>query len=189
MDLGAYAKIEDLEQIAKDNGIDIPRLRGYRLMKDEACITQDQIKGIQDRCVFEIVENLCEAVPFWDPNTCISTFSTRTLRLTNRYLIKGKDIEGGDCYTGIRWDRIHGKKRKILKYAIKKKQRTIQAQWDAWNRYAGKEGILYVHSRMGGGNWKFYEDKDAIVKQPWFLERVDDWWDNTYCDFYCKVTI
>lgn len=30
MDLEAYINIEDLEQIAKENGIDIPRLRGYR---------------------------------------------------------------------------------------------------------------------------------------------------------------
>lgn len=35
MDLGAYVNIEDLDAIAKANGIDIPRLRGYRLMKEE----------------------------------------------------------------------------------------------------------------------------------------------------------
>lgn len=35
MDLGAYAQIDNLGQIMKDNGIDIPRLRGLRLMKDK----------------------------------------------------------------------------------------------------------------------------------------------------------
>ena len=34
MDLGAYAQIGRLEKIAANNGIYIPRLRGYRLMKD-----------------------------------------------------------------------------------------------------------------------------------------------------------
>lgn len=32
MDLFAYTQIEDLEEIAKENGIECPRLRGYRLM-------------------------------------------------------------------------------------------------------------------------------------------------------------
>jgi hypothetical protein len=40
---------------------------------------------------------------------------------------------------------------------------------------------------MGGNNWKNYSDKDKIVFQPWFLDRVDDWWDGTYCDFYAKL--
>lgn len=178
MDLGAYVKIEDLDQIAKDNGIDIPRLRGYRLMKDEAPVSRDEIKRMLDECAIEVVKELCQSEPFWSLHASYLTWDSYTGRLISYY-----------TDTGVRWDRIHGKKRKILKYAIKKKKRAIQAQWDAWNRYAGKEGVLYVHSRMGGGNWKYYEDKDSIVKQPWFLERVDDWWDDTYCDFYCKVKI
>lgn len=32
MDLGAYVQIGSLDEVAKKNGIDIPRLRGYRLM-------------------------------------------------------------------------------------------------------------------------------------------------------------
>ena len=35
MDLFAYLQIEDLEKYLKDNNIEIPRLRGLRLMKDE----------------------------------------------------------------------------------------------------------------------------------------------------------
>ena len=33
MDLGAYVQIENLDELAQKNGIDIPRLRGYRLME------------------------------------------------------------------------------------------------------------------------------------------------------------
>ena len=35
MDLGAYVQIGDLESLMKANGIDIPRLRGLRLMSEE----------------------------------------------------------------------------------------------------------------------------------------------------------
>ena len=62
MDLGAYTQIEELENIAKDNGIEVPRLRGYRLMKEESKITLlDVFDGIDISCV----ERLCEAEPFW----------------------------------------------------------------------------------------------------------------------------
>ena len=39
MDLGAYSQIDDLNEIAKENNIEVPRLRGYRLMKNEEYIT------------------------------------------------------------------------------------------------------------------------------------------------------
>lgn len=41
MDLGAYVKIKDLSQIMINNGIEIPRLRGLRLMSEEKI--KDQI--------------------------------------------------------------------------------------------------------------------------------------------------
>ena len=66
MDLGAYAQIEDLENIAKDNGIEVPRLRGYRLMKEESKVDySDMFDGIDISCV----ENLCESHPFWTVNS------------------------------------------------------------------------------------------------------------------------
>lgn len=183
MDLGAYMQIADLNKIAKENGIEIPRLRGYRLMKDEEHMSLEEIKEMKKHATVEIVEALCCSKPFWSSNPEYIIYNTYTDRLRRYFLIKDKDGN----YVDIRWDRIHGKKRKILKYAIKKKERKIQDQYDVWNRYAGKEGILYIHSRMGGKNWEAYNEKDSILKQPWFLERVDDWWDSTYCDFYARI--
>lgn len=187
MDLGAYMQIDDLEQIAKDNGIEIPRLRGYRLMSEESPIPAEDTKKRKKECAIGVAEDLCAAYPFWSLNPEWLSWNDHTERLQEYYLVKGKDEDGNESFVDIRWDRIHGKKRKTLKYAIKKKQREIQAQDDAWNQYAGKEGVLYIHSRMGGGNWAAFEDKDSIVKQPWFLERVDDCYDCTYCDFYAKI--
>ena len=47
MDIGAYVQIDDLDKIAKENGIEVPRLRGYRLMKDE--------KPVDIPLIYEIV--------------------------------------------------------------------------------------------------------------------------------------
>lgn len=56
-----------------------------------------------------------------------------------------------------------------------------------WNKYACKEGVLYIHARIGGNNWENYGVKSNIINQPWYLDRVDDWFDNTYFDIYAKI--
>lgn len=189
MDLYAYSQVENLEYIAKANGIDIPRLRGYRLMKDEEPVSQEKINELKKECEIPEVEWLCCARPIWRANVDLHISDEESDILKDYYLIKEKDEDGNDRYVGIRWDRIHGRKRKILKFEIKKQKRKIQKQFDTWNKYVGREDVLYIHSRMGGGNWKYYEDKASIINQPWFLDRVDDHWDSTYCDFYAKIDI
>lgn len=182
MDLGAYAQIGDLEQLAIDNGIDIPRLRGYRLMKDEEKISQDEINRMKKNCEIEVVKRLCASRPFWSSHPDYHIYSTRTDYIQNYFLVKKHEE-----YVDIRWDRIHGWKRRVLKFEIKKQKRKLQQQYDIWNKYAGKDDVLYIHSRMGGANWKYYDDKNELMNQPWFLDRVDDFWDSTYCDFYAKI--
>lgn len=187
MDLGAYEQIDELEKIAWLNGIDIPRVRGYRLMEHEEKISEEEIQKIMKQAEIATVKWLCEAVPFWDPNSCISTFDAQREVLMDFYLVGEDTGNGWKDYTDIRWDRIHGKKRKILKFEIKKIRKAIRKQYDIWNKYAGQKDVLYIHSRMGGNNWKWYEHKKDITDQSWFLERVDDFWDSTYCDFYARI--
>lgn len=186
MDLGAYMNIEELDEIAKDNGIEIPRIRGYRLMENEKPVSKEEIKEIQNESAILVAKGLCEAVPFWRANPKYHEYSSWTNILEDYYLIKDKDGKYTKC-TGIRWDRIHGWKRKVLKFEIKKQKKKIQKQYDLWNKYAGVENVLYIHSRMGGWNWKEYDKKNDILNQPWFLDRVDDYFDSTYCDFYAKI--
>lgn len=191
MNLEAYTQIGSLEQIAKDNGIDIPRLRGYMLMKDAEPFTEEAIKHALKSCEVDVVEDLCCSDPFWDPNSCCSEFSGWTDLLKDYYLIKSEEPNeyGQYHYAGIRWDRIHGWKRRILKFEIKKQKRRIIQQYEMHNKYAGREDVLYIHSRMGGNNWKYWDHdkKTELMNQPWFLDRVDDNWDSTYCDFYAKI--
>ena len=189
MDLGAYSKIEDLESLAKKNGIEIPRLRGYRLMENEEPVTKEELKEMLKFHEVDVAQSLVRSDPFWNPNSCCETWCQWTDLLCDYYLVKGKDEDGYERYIGIRWDRIHGWKRRILKFEIKKAKRDIQKQYDVWNKYAGQKNVLYIHSRMGGNNWKYYdyESKVKLINQPWFLDRVDDYYDSTYCDFYAKI--
>ena len=181
MDLGAYVQIENLEKIANDNGIDIPRLRGYRLMKNEQPITKERLDEMMKECEVDVVKDLCESNPFWSPNACYYSSCKWTDMLKDYYLIKSKEPNEYDSYPyiGIHWDRIHGWKRRILKFEIKKQKRKIRQQYDMWNKYAGKENVLYIHSRMGGNNWKYWDTdkKVELMNQPWFLDRVDDYSD------------
>lgn len=183
MDLGAYVQIEELDKIVNTNGIRIPRVRGYRLMKDEEPVSKSDIEQMMKECEIYVVEKLCEAKPFWSVNPERWEISTYTDYVKNYFLIKNKNRD----YIGIRWNRIHGWKRKLLKFAIKKQKRRIQEQYALWNKYAGQDNVLYIHSRMGGNNWKNYAEKENLIRKTWFLDRVDDCFDSTYCDFYANL--
>lgn len=186
MDLMAYAQIDNLDEIAQANGIEVPRLRGYRLMKDEAPVTAEEIQKLMKDCEVKVCEDLCCSAPFWRTRSDCRIFSSQTDYIRKYFLTQAVDEKGYKRYVGIRWDRIHGKKRKTLKFAIKKQNKRIQKQFEVWNRYAGKENVLYIHSRIGGRNWDYYGGNE-LSAQPWFLEKVDDWFDGTYCDIYAII--
>ena len=152
MDLGAYANISELNKVAVDNGIHVPRLRGYRLMKDEDTlrITPDDMDAISS----EICEDLCHSEPFWKENTCVYSYCQRTDRIEEYYL--KRDDSGEWPKKAVRWDRIHGWKRKVLKTAIHNQMAKFKKQYDVWNKYVGRDDVLYIHARIGGGNWQYY---------------------------------
>lgn len=181
MDLGAYANIGDLNSIMQENGISIPRLRGIRLMKDEEPISQEEIEKRALRNGLSDCEQACCSKFTYHPFAY--EFSERTRRLERRYLVKDED---GYETIGIKWHRVHGKKRKLFKYLLKDARRREYAMWNAFNKYCGREDVLYIHARIGGGNWAFF-DGPSLTRQPWFLEKVDDSFDSTYCDIYAKI--
>lgn len=175
MDLYAYSNIERLEELVKSNNINCPRLRGYRLMSEEEPIefTPEEFKYWSYYCA----EGLCTAVPIFTNSSC-SEFSSRTKRVKKKYL--------NEETREIRWDKIHGRKRKILKTEIHNMAKRFKKQYEVHNKYVGREDVLYIHSRIGGGNWpSYYRD---VVNQPWFIEKVDDAFDSTYCDVYARIT-
>lgn len=180
MDLYAYTQIGELDKIAQDNGIVVPRLRGYRLMKDERPVSTEEMREMQDEAAVHVCERICCTTGCW------IEYSDRTKRICNRYLIRSRDEDGYEKYSGIRWDRVHGKKRKAFKLAIKQKKKAVKKQYDMWNKYVDNEDVLYIHARIGSGSWA-REDGEKIMNEPWFLDKADDYFDNSYCDIYASI--
>lgn len=184
MDLGAYVQIEDLDKIAEENGIEVPRLRGYRLMKDEEPV--DIEAHITDRNLeVECCRSLCECYWKEDANWCELSDETRTL--CKKYIANFDKYYEDHSKLTVNWDLLTPEQTDILKRRIQEETRCITEQFEVWNKYAGKPGILYIHARIGGGNWEYYNGPE-LTKQPWFLERVDDGYDSTYCDIYAKIS-
>jgi len=183
MDLGAYVRIgdEEIGEIVKKNNIEVPRLRGYRLMKCEYPLSETEIREMCFDSEVEELEHLIEAFPYFSLNPQYYEYCSWTRRFEEFFEYKDKNGK-----THIDWSKIHGWKRKRLKFAIKKRKRRIREQYDMWNKYAGREDVLYIHARIGGNNWKYF-DGDELTHQPWFLEKVDDSFDGTYCDIYAKI--
>lgn len=182
MDLGAYKNIENISEIAEQNGIDVPRLRGYRLMKDEQPIDYRDVTRELD---VDCVHDLATAMPFWNPHPCAYEFSRRTNKKVLKYLT-GDPFDGeSEEPVRVRWENINGKKKKILKTMIHNRANRYKKQYDVWNKYAGCEDILYIHARIGGPNWPDYMLE--VIDKPWFIEKVDDAFDNTYCDIYARI--
>lgn len=188
MDLVAYANIGNLSGLLASNGIEVPRLRGLRLMSMEKPLTREEINElIAERTLAEAEHFLCQV------DSCTFEYSARTNRLKKKYLVYGQvpwewDGEFGTSWdpVAIRWDLLHGKRRKAMKYAIRKQKKAIEKQYEVWNRYAGRPHVLYIHARIGAKNWSWYHCDD-LKKQPWFLEAVDDSNDCTYCDIYAYI--
>lgn len=179
MDLGAYAQIPNISDIAKANGIHVPRLRGYRLMKNEKPMINDDIKDFVGGF---IAMDLVHACPFWCPNAHMYEYSRDHEEAEKRYTRVVSDQDGKPREVP-RWENIHGWKRKVLKRAIHSQMRKLDKQAAVWNNYVGRDDVLYVHARIGGFNWRFY--KDEVCGE--LLDRIDDAWDKTYCDLYFKI--
>ena len=170
MDLYAYTQIENLEEIMKNNNIEVPRLRGLRMMKDEEPVSKQEMQEMILAGEIYACNSLCD--DSWYP---------RNEYYRKRYLVKNSDGIVTIC-----WENIHGKKRKDLKFDIKKRKRAILQQYNMWNTYAGKENVLYIHARIGGDNWNYYKGWQ-LESKPWFLGKVDDSFDCTYCDIYAAI--
>lgn len=178
MDLGAYANIEYLDAIARKNGIEVPRLRGYRLMAIEKPLSYPDMLSIE---MNEFSDFCCSRLGTeigWE-------FSQKTDSIKKRYGIL-VNIDDWDDYRPD-WSKIHGKHRAKLKFWIKKRFRRYKKQTDTFNKYVGRKDVLYIHARIGGDNWECCNGDELVASQPWFLDRCDDAFDSTYCDIYAKI--
>lgn len=186
MDIGAYARIKDLSAILDSTGINIPRLRGLRLMATEEKISENDIKEMADSAEVDAVEDLVRACPPWSVGSNSHSYCNRTDKNLKRFLVYTEDERGYKQPTAVRWSELHGKKRKKVKLLAKTQTKRIRKSMETFNKYAGRKDVLYVHTRIGGNNWVYF-DGPKVAGHPAFIERVDDWFDSTYCDIYIKV--
>lgn len=194
MDLLAYLNGEEVEKALKKNGIEIPRLRGGIFMSSEEKIPDEIIKKEIAWFTRHIYSRACTSEPRFRPNAPIHEYSSATDKIKEKYLLTEEVTEilnDGTNYVsekiiGFRWNLIHGKNKKAIKLAVKQGEKAILKFFIAQNKYAGRKDVLRIHARIGGDNWAYYGGGD-IERQPWFLEKVDDYFDDTYCDIYIKI--
>lgn len=187
MNLYAYMQIDELSELAKFNNIEIPRLRGYEWMKNakpDRYMNKNELKEFEVDLLEELIEQN------WDLRSPWYSLDDHTNYLKRKYIKKeyfhiGSQVE---CIKSVKWELIHGWKRKLLKTFIHNELVRHNKQIDIYNKYVGREDVLMIHSRIGGCNWKYYKG-DEISQKPWFLEKVDDSYDSTYCDIYAKIEI
>lgn len=176
MDLGAYVQIGNLSKLAKLNNINVARLRGYRYMKyeDKPIDIDEEIKNLNKY----IVEDLVTSIPAWSINSSIREWNSETGNKMRKFY--------DDKNERIKWENIHGKHRKNLKYVLKIKKLEVKEQFNIFNKYLGREDILYIHARLGSRNWSGIHYWD-YKKEPWYINGIDDSFDDSYCDIYAKI--
>lgn len=152
MDLGAYVNMMKSEDILKANGIEVPRLRGYRLMAKETPIPEKEIEA-SAKDVGKYYLDKCKLGPLCYPK---------------------KD----------RWYRDLDKRQ--ARGQARRAYRRVRKQLETFNKYCGRSDVLYVHARIGGWNWKAFGGT-VVTKNPRFLEKCDDGFDQTYCDIYFHI--
>lgn len=176
MDLGAYVQIGNLSKLAKLNNINVARLRGYRYMKyeDKPIDINEEIKNLNKY----IVEDLVTSLPAWSINSNVREWNSKTGKKMRKFY--------DDKNERIKWENIHGKHRKNLKYVLKIKKLEVKEQFGLFNKYLGREDILYIHARLGSRNWSGIHYWD-YKKEPWYIDGIDDCFDDSYCDIYAKI--
>lgn len=153
---------------------EIPRARAIEMMSDNEPLLSDTVSELKKQSELDIYKRACTSDPLFTPDAYIHEYSDKTNAVQKKFLDKNGELK---------WNLVHGKGRKRIKFAIKKANKKIDKFRELWNKYAGKKDVACVRARIGG----YYWDKQDIENKPWFLEKVDDWFDETYCYIFCKI--
>ena len=87
----------------------------------------------------------------------------------------------------VRWDKVHGKRRKEIKWVLRRTRKQVREQYNLFNSFVGRDDVLYIHARLGSTSWTDEKTKAEVTRQPWFIEQVDDSFDSSYCDIYARI--
>lgn len=183
MDLYAYSQIEDLNEILKVNNIEISRLRGIRLMKNEEKVPQEEIEKLVNEQKFNNAITWLQQKCWW----CWDSSKADKKRKCFVYKTVPSEYREGEFeekIVAIKWDKVRRKDRNRIKLKNRADEKRIRTNLEMFNSYVGKD-VLYVHARQGGGNRDYYP---IDIKHPMYLSDCDDYFDSTYCDIYYDLT-
>lgn len=161
--------IEDLDEVAKANGINVPRLRGYRLMSSEAPWSEKDIETEVENELEHAFRSLADS-------------AIRMAEAALEYDIRKFEAEESWLSPS--------------EHLCRGFEERFKAQAEMWNKYAGKSDVLYIHSRMGHpkeSHWDS-EKREMVVDRDlrdelWFLDWVTDAYDETYIDIYARIDL
>ena len=144
-------------------------------MRDEKPFTEDEFRemlnaNISDRCVSYFSKEFVNSRP------CNYIFK----------FLEAEDIKYLYNNGMPNWNKIHGRARKDIKFEIKKAKKKTLEVYNLWNKYAGREDVLYIHARLGSTSWSDIRHYQYANK-PWYLDSIDDSYDTSYCDIYAKI--
>ena len=171
----------DLDTLNKEfvdaSGFKACEVPEFKLMSNKKPVSPEEISRRKNEDAVYILKRLVSNYPAWTINK-IYGYSWRlgsTLKW-DHYMTKDENGE----YNGIRWDRIHGKHRKVLKYKLKKNNEIIDKQYNTWNKYAGRKDVAYMYT------YWYYLDNE-VLDQSCILERICDHFDPDYYYVYAKI--
>lgn len=153
---------------------EIPRARAIEIMSDKKPLLSDTVSELKKQAELDVYRSSCTSDPLFTPYSNVHEYSSKTDAVRKKFLDKNGELK---------WNLVHGKRRKRIKFSIKKANKKIDKFRELWNKYSGKKDVACVRARIGGDDW--YEQD--IENEPWFLEKVDDWFDDTYCYIFCKI--
>lgn len=176
----------DLVTYLENNGVKVPRMHNVELCKELTPYNDGEV--LLNLYMFEsnVLSDLLASG--WTNN--FFCYGRRFKKAVKKYAKKYVYSSDGNDYHFLApiWDNIHGKHRKILKFEFKKMNKQFNKYREAWDRYAGRSDVIVVRARIGGSNWISYDGKFTIASKPIFLEKVDDPYDNTFCNIYFKFS-
>ena len=114
----------------------------FELISDKKPVSPEEIAKRKNIDAVYTLKRLVSNYPAWSINYFYG-YCWRPVcdTLWERYLTKDENGE----YNGIRWDRIHGKHRKKLKFELKNCNKEIDKQYKVWDKYAGRQDVAYIY--------------------------------------------
>ena len=101
MDIGAYKNIDDLEFLLKENNIEIPRLRGLRVMANEKKVSSKELVTMLHEHLLEVADGVLTSDEDFLDYTSILVFFKRHQGIRKYIVCDGKRLPGSIVVTEL----------------------------------------------------------------------------------------